>query len=151
MVGWHLRLSGHGFGWTLGVGDGERGLACCSSWGHKESDMTERLNWTELMVILCFTFWGISQLLSINVWGFQLFLILKNTCYWSSFFFLIIIKKIIIAIPVRIKDLEFPIREDTWVIFQMYHFLKGQNFGPTWSLFLQHCYSGKCTVCPHFW
>ena len=47
MVGLHHRLNGHGFGWTLGVGDGQGGLACCSSWGHKESDMTERLNWTE--------------------------------------------------------------------------------------------------------
>ena len=47
MVGWHHRLYGHGFGWTPGVGDGQGGLACCSSWGHKESDMTERLNWTE--------------------------------------------------------------------------------------------------------
>ena len=48
MVEWHHWLNGHGFGWTLGVGDGQGGLACCSSWGHKESDMTERLNWTEL-------------------------------------------------------------------------------------------------------
>ena len=47
MVGWHHRLNGHGFGWTLGVGDGQGGLACCSSWGYKELDMTERLNWTE--------------------------------------------------------------------------------------------------------
>ena len=39
---------GHEFGWTLGVGDGQEGLACCNSWGRKESDMTERLNWTEL-------------------------------------------------------------------------------------------------------
>ena len=44
MVGWHHRLNGNGFGWTLGVSDGQRGLACCSSWGHKESDKTERLN-----------------------------------------------------------------------------------------------------------
>ena len=36
------------FGWTLRVGDGQGGLACCGSWGHKESDTTERLNWTEL-------------------------------------------------------------------------------------------------------
>ena len=35
---------GHGFGWTPGVGDGQGGLACCSSWGHKESDMTKQLN-----------------------------------------------------------------------------------------------------------
>ena len=48
MAGWHHRLDGHGFGWTLGVGDGQGGLACCNSWGRKESDTTERLNWTEL-------------------------------------------------------------------------------------------------------
>ena len=48
MVRWHHRLNGHGFGWTLGVGDGQEGLVCCSSWGHKELDMTERLNWTEI-------------------------------------------------------------------------------------------------------
>ena len=47
MVGWHHRLNGHGFGWTLGVGDGQGGLACCDSWGHKKSDTTEQLNWTE--------------------------------------------------------------------------------------------------------
>ena len=41
MVGWHHQLDGHGFGWTPGVGDGQGGLACCDSWGHKESDMTE--------------------------------------------------------------------------------------------------------------
>ena len=41
MVGWHHRLNGHGFGWTPGVGDGQGGLACCDSWGRKESDMTE--------------------------------------------------------------------------------------------------------------
>ena len=47
MVGWHHRLNGHGFAWTLGVGDGQEGLACCSSWGRKELDTTEWLNWTE--------------------------------------------------------------------------------------------------------
>ena len=41
MVGCHHWLNGHGFGWTLGVGDGQGGLACCSSWGGQESDMTE--------------------------------------------------------------------------------------------------------------
>ena len=48
MVGWHHRLDGHGFEWTLGVGDGQGSLACCNSWGRKESDTTEWLNWTEL-------------------------------------------------------------------------------------------------------
>ena len=44
MVGSHHRLNGHGFGKALGVGDGQGGLACCSLWGHKESDTTERVN-----------------------------------------------------------------------------------------------------------
>ena len=44
MVRWHHLLDGHGFGWTPGVGDGQGGLACCDSWGCKESDMSERLN-----------------------------------------------------------------------------------------------------------
>ena len=47
MVGWHHRLNGHGFGWTPGVGDGQRGLLYYSPWGRKESNTTERLNWTE--------------------------------------------------------------------------------------------------------
>ena len=44
MVGWYHRLNGHGFGWILGVGDGQGGLVCCGSWGRKELDTTERLN-----------------------------------------------------------------------------------------------------------
>ena len=47
MVGWHHRLNGHEFEEALGVGDGQGGLACCSPWGRKESDMTERLNWID--------------------------------------------------------------------------------------------------------
>ena len=47
MAGWHHWLNGHESEWTLGVGDGQGGLACCNSWGHKESDTTEQLNWTE--------------------------------------------------------------------------------------------------------
>ena len=49
MARWHHQLDGHGFGWTPGVGDGQGGLECCSPWGRKQSDMTEQLNWTELM------------------------------------------------------------------------------------------------------
>ena len=47
MVGWHHRLNGREFEWTPEVGDEQGGLACCDSWGHKESDTTERLNRTE--------------------------------------------------------------------------------------------------------
>ena len=48
MAGWHHWLDGSESEWTPGVGDGQGGLACCNSWGRKESDTTERLNWTEL-------------------------------------------------------------------------------------------------------
>ena len=48
MAGWRHWLDGHVSEWILGVGDGQGGLACFDSWGHKELDMTERLNWTEL-------------------------------------------------------------------------------------------------------
>ena len=79
MVGWHHPLDGREFEWTPGVGDGQGDLACCDSWGRKESDTTEWLNWTELNysmdLDLC-----IQQLLS------TLFEIL----YTYSFFFLIL-------------------------------------------------------------
>ena len=45
VVGWHHWPNGHGYGWTLGFGDGQGGLACCGSWGCKELDTTEQLNW----------------------------------------------------------------------------------------------------------
>ena len=59
MAGWHHWLNGHESEWTLGVGDGQGDLACYDSWGRKESDTTEQLNWTELMIPLAFTllFW----------------------------------------------------------------------------------------------
>ena len=44
MVGWHRQHNEHGFEQTLGDGEGQRSLACCSPWGLKESDMTEQLN-----------------------------------------------------------------------------------------------------------
>ena len=48
IVGWHHWFNGHEFEKIPGVGGSQGGLACCSPWGHKESDMTEQLNWTEL-------------------------------------------------------------------------------------------------------
>ena len=50
MAGWHHWLDGHEFEYTPGVGDGQGGLECCTPWGHKELDMNEQLNWTELFV-----------------------------------------------------------------------------------------------------
>ena len=67
MAGWHHWLDGRESEWTLGVGDGQGGLVCCNSWGRKESNTTERLNWTELnwteltlsnytLVLICFIY-----------------------------------------------------------------------------------------------
>ena len=60
MAGWHHQLDGHEFEWTPGDGDGQGGLACCDSWGHKESDTTERLNWTEEKTVLYSLLWSSS-------------------------------------------------------------------------------------------
>ena len=59
MVGCHHRLNGREFEWTPGVGDGQGGLVCRSSWGRKELDKTELLNWTELMGlnVMSLVFW----------------------------------------------------------------------------------------------
>ena len=51
MIGWYHQLNGHEFEWTPGVGDGQGGLACWNSWGCKESDTTERLIWSDLMIL----------------------------------------------------------------------------------------------------
>ena len=53
MAGWHHWLDGHESEWTPGVGEGQGGLACCDSWGRKESDTTERLIWSDLMQAMC--------------------------------------------------------------------------------------------------
>ena len=44
MIGWHLQLDRHESEQTLGIGDGQGSLACCSPWGQKDSDITEQLN-----------------------------------------------------------------------------------------------------------
>ena len=75
---YHHQLSGHGFGWTLRVGDGQGGLACCRSWGCKESDTTEQLNWTELIIP-----WKSSQ----NTTGLsRLFIYELTRNYWRAYF-----------------------------------------------------------------
>ena len=62
MAGWHHWLNGRESEWTPGVGDGQGGLVCCDSWGRKESDTTEWLNWTELnWIILNACVWVLNQ------------------------------------------------------------------------------------------
>ena len=81
--GWHHRLNGHRFEWTLGVGDGQGSLACCSSWGRKESDTTERLNWTELSTTLFIFF----QLLPWGTFSVSTCVSLMYPHHWGIFFF----------------------------------------------------------------
>ena len=63
MVGWHHQLNGHEFEWTPGVGDGHRGLSCCSPWGLKESD-TQRVghDWANWTVLICYKYWSSHRL-----------------------------------------------------------------------------------------
>ena len=101
MIWWHYRLNGHGFGWTTGVGDGQGGLACCGSWGHKESDTTERLNWSELnwsylalmpeWHIWGYIFWSPTFIAAIFYWVdiincMILILRIKRVGKWYNFF-----------------------------------------------------------------
>ena len=55
-VGWHHRFNGHELGQTLGDGEGQGSLECCSPWGHKESDITWRLNNNNYMCIYIYIY-----------------------------------------------------------------------------------------------
>ena len=99
MVGWHHWLNGHEFEQALGVGDGHGGLACCSPWGHKESDTTERLNWTELIQLYqhCWLYLFFTELPLYLCWNST------NHIWWMYFYTLyslpLIYLSILIPIP----------------------------------------------------
>ena len=123
MVGWHHWLNGHGFGWTLGVGDGQGSLVCCSSWGRKEAYTTEWLNWTELN-------WSIlSQLSSVPV----------GAGYWTHLFCIpwitVILIVLILAFQSNIRMLHL---KRSFFFHYMnyqigYHWLKAENIQPKWK------------------
>ena len=77
MVGWHYWLNGHEFEQTLGVGDGQRGMVCCSPWGCKESDTTEWLNWTEQN-------WMSLRKKLVRVWTQDLLVCMWKLCFKMS-------------------------------------------------------------------
>ena len=80
MVGWHHWLNGHEFEWTPGVGDGQGGLACCDSWGYKESDMTEWLNWDH-------TVFACVWLISFSMLAFRLIHVVTSiriSCFFKA-------------------------------------------------------------------
>ena len=115
MVGWHHRLNGHGFGWTPGVGDGQGGLACCGSWGHKESDTTAWLNGTELNYIWdssvdCESY-SISfmELLPTLVYIMVIWIKFTHQVQFSS----LILKMSMFILPFPVSPL--PVHLDSWI------------------------------------
>ena len=68
---WHHRLDGHELEWTPGVSDGQGGLACCDSWGRKESDTTERLNWNELIHIYIYIYTHTHRLIDFLTFSYH--------------------------------------------------------------------------------
>ena len=83
MAGWHHQLNGREFEWTPGAGDGQGGLVCCDSWGHKESDTAEWLNWTELMITSCLSLWGTQDYFP--KWLHHFKFPLSDTIYFEHF------------------------------------------------------------------
>ena len=86
MAEWHHWLDGRESEWTPGVGDGQRGLACCDSWGRKESDTTERLNWADI-IFLHPTIWHCSMFRAhINNASMKNFCTyLENICFYPRY------------------------------------------------------------------
>ena len=78
MIGWCQWLNGHGFVWTLGVDDGQGGLVCCGSWGHKEFNTTKWLNWT---ISNCFKY--ISS--TLNIYAFYIFINRNVLFFFQSY------------------------------------------------------------------
>ena len=82
MAGWHHRLNGHESGWTPGFGDGQGGLACCNSWGPKESGTTEQLNWTDTYNVMPI-YWRLN-------WAYyNTYTFIYVSSWLHSFFFLV--------------------------------------------------------------
>ena len=91
MAGWHHRLDGREFEWTPGVGDGQGGLACCDSWGHRvRHDRATELNWKHIItksVFPCLILNQTNQLKKKNVktigeiWMLTRYLMLLRNCY----------------------------------------------------------------------
>ena len=80
MAGWHHWLDGRESQWTPGVDDGQGGLACCNSWGRRESDTTERVNWTEVNWYNL-TLWDLIQLFPLYPFCHNLSSIGHHLCF----------------------------------------------------------------------
>ena len=130
MVEWHHQLNRHGFEWTPGVRDGQGGLACCGSWGRKELDMTEQLNWTE------------SFHLHVNIFGYDVVLIFKKPkwlvifidCFFVSYlgnYCSLMVMKMLFSISLIVVDFYDPL----WI-----NIIQGVKQG--WDLFFSNGHPG---------
>ena len=106
MAGWHHWLNGRESEWSPGVGDGQRGLECCDSWGRKASDTTERLNWTELSTPLK-SYLHVSSKFSfplsiVTSWYLLLAPVYSQLLIWHHF----LIKGQVISLISKIRNIE---------------------------------------------
>ena len=84
MVGWHHHLDGHDFEQAPGVGDRQGSLPSYNAWGHKESDTTERLNWTELNLYVMSHFFFVCFKILFLLLTFEIFIIMCiNMCIFE--------------------------------------------------------------------
>ena len=81
MVGWHHQSDGHEFEQAPGVGDGQGSLACCSPWGCKELDTTERLKWTDLTFYYCWILLSVKASTSVSLNLHFVYLLYNNICF----------------------------------------------------------------------
>ena len=128
MAGWHHWLDGRESQWTLGVGDGQEGLACWDSWGRKESDMTEWLIWSETVL------WKKNFIHNLFIYSFK-------------YLYLILFKKK----AVLHKKITF----DIWIAKDYYCFIKQiiinyVDFYPFWSYNQKEALTDSCFIIEMF-
>ena len=146
MAGWHHRLDVHEFGWIPGVGDGQGGLTCCSSWGLKELDMTKWLNWTECLSVLCIEVLLCWQHRSLQLLCLPLILILWSLCSVLPYFVIFFILRSILS-DMRIATPVFFSSHLHGIYFSIFSLSVYVFWGLKWVSYRQHIY-GSC-FCIH--
>jgi len=118
MAGWHHQLDGCESEWTPGVGDGQGGLVCCDSWGRKESDTTEPLNWITLCVFSC------PVVCHFRIFGKMSIQVLCWFFYWVVVFILLSCKSSLYVYSYQILDMWFTLSGNYGMLFFQYHLNK---------------------------
>ena len=145
MAGWHLRLNGHEFKQTPGVGDGQGSLACWRRRGHKELDMTEWLNWTELWFPSCDS----AKIISFASQYLRSFVNRKHSGRWSFLLPHAPDHTTPARVPYWGKSCWFPKQQFCWYFFLLQnqiHLLK--NNAPAGPILLRRQSHRLMGVCP---